>query len=384
MRIGRRILLLLCALLGAVTVLGTWCAGTASAHINSPTVYAVVDRVHPSLPPSVDVTVENGPFTILAVQNPTDTNLDVIGPDGEPFIRVGPAGALANLNSSQWYVSNSPSPSADVPEYARKQSTPRWGRVSRLPRWGLFDERVSAENGPHRHVPTTETQVTRLGEWSVPLRYGDTTVQVHGHLEYRPDLGTAVPRLTSPGELAPGVRVDLLPGSTPAIYLENSTNRTVLVRGRQGEPFARIGPSGAQVNVHSATYAEDQRAQGLRPQGAVNPLLRPSWVRVSTTSSLTWLDSRADSVGQPTGEALQEARPVTLGRWEIPLTIGGQQQRVEGETVWRPSPRYAAQVRAEAEDLPVSPLGIGAGAVSAALVVLVVWVARRPLRHSAS
>jgi hypothetical protein len=380
MRIGRRILVLLCA----VTALGTWCAGTANAHEDSPRVFAVIDRVRPSLPPGVDVRVENGPFTLLSVQNPTDTNLDVIGPDGEPFIRVGPAGALANLNSSQWYVSNSPSPSAEVPPYARRLSTPRWGRLSQLSRWGLFDDRVTTAGGTHTHVSANETQVTPLADWSVPLRYGNRTVRVFGHLEYRPDLGSTVPRLTSPAEVAPGVHVDMLPGSTPAIYLENSTQRTVLVRGRQGEPFARIGPSGAQVNVHSATYAEDQRAQGMTPRAEVDPLRKPSWVRVSTTSSLTWLDSRADdSGGQPVGAALQQARPVTLGRWQIPLEIAGRQHEIAGETVWRPSPRYAAVVRARADDLPVSPLGVGAGVVSVALVAVVVWVARRPLRAAA-
>jgi hypothetical protein len=321
--------------------------------------------------------VHNGPFTLLGVENHTDTNLDVLGPDGEPVIRVGPTGALANLHSAQWYLSSGPAASARIPATARRSSTPRWGLLSRTPRWGLFDKRVTTPVGPHRHVASSQTQVTRLGVWSIPLRYGDKRVRLYGHLEYRPDLGSTVPRITTPSQVAPGVRVEMLPGPTPAVFLSNSSRRTVLVRGRQGEPFARIGPSGTQVNVHSVTYADDRRARGLEPGEQVGRMREPAWVDVSGSPTYTWLDTRADTADEPSADALEEGKPVTMGRWRIPLEVGGRHTQIAGVTVWRPSPRYAAYVRTRGEGVRRMTLGVGGAMAAAVFVTLMLWGTRR-------
>jgi len=370
---GSTALLLACA----VACCSLLSAAPATAHENSPRVFAVVDRVAPALPAGVRIKVENGPFTILGVENRTDTYLDVLGPDGEPVIRVGPSGALANLHSTQWFLSSGPAPSAQVPPAAQRSSTPRWGRLSATPRWGLFDRRVTTPVGPHRHAGSNPTHVTRLGEWSVPLRYGNRHVRVYGHLEYRPDLGSTVPRLTTPSNVAPGVQVEMLPGPTPAVFLSNTTSRTVRVRGRQGEPFARIGPEGVQVNVHSVTYAEDRRARGLEPGQEVDPLHEPTWVDVSGSSTFTWLDTRADTADQPAAAALEEGQPVTMGRWQIPLEVGDRHTRIEGATVWKPSARYAAYVRERGDGLQRMTLGVGSAMAAAVLLTLTLRASRR-------
>ena len=386
---ARRLLLLLLLVVSVSTWVG---AGTGYADGQSASVYGVVDRVEPRLG-GVEIRVENGPFTLIAVENTTDTYLDVLADSGEPFLRVGPRGVFANLNSPQWYLSNSPEASAAVPPSAREESRPRWGRVSSAPKWAWFDERLNPQEGEHAAAIADAHEVTKLADWSVLLRYGGSKVKVDGHLEYRPLLGTTESRLTSSNEVMPGVTVNLLPGSVPGVFLENTTNQTVLVRGRQGEPFARVGPDGTQVNTRSATYADDQRARGLEPPAPVDASKPPSWVTVSDTPRFTWLESRAVyTAGRPAEEMSEDSSPVTLGTWDIPLEIDGSGYRIEGVTVWTPSKRHAdatesagSQSPAEAADEPSSPSGIGVGVGVAALSGLAlgaIWGIRRRRRTS--
>jgi hypothetical protein len=48
----------------------------------------------------------------------------------------------------------------------------------------------------------------------------------------------------------------------PALFLVNRGAEPVVVTGRDGEPFLRLGPNGAEVNRRSPTWADDARAQG--------------------------------------------------------------------------------------------------------------------------
>lgn len=385
---ARRLLLLL-----LVVSVSTWVgAGPGYADGQSASVYGVVDRVQPRLG-DVEIRVENGPFTLISVENPTDTYLDVLADTGEPFLRIGPRGVFANLNSPQWYLSNSPDASAAVPPSAREESRPRWGRVSSAPKWAWFDERLNPHEGEHMAAMTDAHEVTKLADWSVPLSYGGSKVKVDGHLEYRPLLGTTESRLTSSNEVMPGVTANLLPGSVPGLFLENTTNQTVLVRGRQGEPFARVGPDGTQVNTRSATYADDQRARGLEPPAPVDASRPPLWEKVSDTPLFTWLESRAVYAASQSAEEMSEdSRPVTLGTWEIPLEIDGSGYRIEGATVWTPSEQHGdatesagSESPVEAADEPTSPSGIGLGGGAAALSGLAggaIWGIRRRRRTS--
>jgi len=69
----------------------------------------------------------------LVVANPTATELAALDGNGQPFLRIGPDGVLANLASPCWYLSNSPNGDADVPAEAQTGARARWARVAAEP-----------------------------------------------------------------------------------------------------------------------------------------------------------------------------------------------------------------------------------------------------------
>lgn len=259
-------------------------------------VRAVVDRIDPPLP-GVRVEVEVGPFTLVSLRNDSATPVDVLDPDGLPFLRIGPQGVLANLRSPWWYVSNSPSGSADAPASADGRSPARWGRVSDRPRWGWFDPRVSGETGGHHG----ESE----GEWTLPLQYGGRPAEVHGYRKAQRTPPILRPRLTSPVPIAQGITVAVLPGRVPALFLKNTGTGVVLVRDQQGGPFARIGPEGVHVNTRSPAWPRAVRLGGA-----------PTWTRVSEAPAFTWPETRL-------------AGP---GRWRLPLELSGRRLQLTGVT----------------------------------------------------
>ncbi len=101
----------------------------------------------------------------------------------------------------------------------------------------------------------------------------------------------------------PGVAARILE-SDLAVRLTAGTVRTVVVLGYLGEPFIRIGESGAAVSKTSPTA----RGAGV----------------VEHRRSLVWHDARVRAL----------VPGVDRRRWTIPLVVDGRRARLEGE-VWR-------------------------------------------------
>jgi hypothetical protein len=139
-------------------------------------------------------------------------------------------------------------------------------------------------------------------------------------------------RLTSPPEIAPGVRVRLLPGRVPGLLLENSSAHPLLVFGTEGEPFLRIGPRGVEANLHSRAWWDSGRASGRRSEARIDASAAPEWHRVAIAPRFSWIEPRIrarSTIGLGTG-------PDTAA-WEVPMQIGGEQVRVQGKVNWKPA-----------------------------------------------
>ena len=294
-------------------------APASRAHQADPGVVAVLDAVEPPLP---GVTVEVRPSAVdqLLVSNPTPTVLTILGVEGEPFLRIGPGGAYANLGSPSWPRSNSPGGGGggSGPE--------RFVRVAREPAWGWFDHRMHADDVALDPALRQGRNVVRLSEWRVPFRYGDRAGEFRGHVEFRPVLGAF---RTAVRSLPPGVTADVLQGRVPGLFLRYAGAGPLVVLGAAREPFARLAPAATEVNLASPTYVEDLTLRGLTPTVAADATAEPRWQRVATAPALTWLDRRL------TG---QEG---TSAGWRIPLRLGATEAAIEGVTEWVPRDRSA-------------------------------------------
>src|SRR5205085_2137503 len=134
-----------------------------------------------------------------------------------------------------------------------------------------------------------------LGRWTIPFRLGDGAGEpgrLEGRFEYNPPRGTYTAVQKSSPTPAAGLKLQVVPGTVPAVFIENLTAEPVVILGRDGEPFARVGPKEGvtEVNAKSPTWAEVRpgraapaaraaREAGMRGSGSTPrwPWRRPSW-----------------------------------------------------------------------------------------------------------
>lgn len=352
-------------------------AGTGSALAHgeaNQTIRTVIDGVSPPLP-EVEVHTVASTTTALQLTNRSQEVLEVIGDGGQPFLRIGPAGVEADVNSSTWYASGNPDGVVRAPRDVELGGPPRWARVSKNPAWTWFDHRLhpAAPKLPPEAVKSA--RVAKLADWSIPLRYGGREVKIEGHVEYRPVSGQAVARLTSPPSPDSGVTLNVLPGPVPGLFVETSGNHDVTVVGEAGEPFARVTRRGAEVNLRSPTYQADRRTRGERVPVSADPQAPPSWKRVADGPRFSWLEVRAayDSE-QPPDDVLARTTPTVVKEWTVPLEIDGERVEASGATSWVPSgppPGSASSGEGLSTLLEVLLAAAGVAAVALLLVLVV-------------
>lgn len=325
MRIAR---LIAAALVGVAAIVASG-AGPAGAHEEVPGVRAVLDRVEPPLPDGVVVQARISVADQLLVENRTDTNLFVLGDDGEPFLRIGPEGTYANVKSAAWFRSNDPTGAAVPPDDVDPKAEPVWARVTPEPVWGWFDHRL--HRGQLTRPPAVDDpdKPVVLEEWTVPMRYGETAVSVKGHREYKFPSGFFTSRVMAhPSELD----VFALNGIVPAVAAAKTSTagETVTVLGEGGEPMLRWTAAGAEANEASPTWVFSQEAKGgYRRTGALEAVganEAPRWVRLRSPQ-VTWLDRR--------GQLAVEGHEPKIGDrkvWRVPVLIGDQRGEIVAET----------------------------------------------------
>jgi hypothetical protein len=351
-------------------------AAPAAAHAADPRVVTVVDAVEPPLPAGVVVQVQAGIASQVVVANPTATELSVLGRDGQPFLRVSRAGVLADLDGREFYETSNPvgSGSAAPARVQGRDLPPRFVPIGRASSWGWYDHRLHPSQ---LAAPADTTRPARLGEFVIPLRYGSTEVAVRGHVEFRPLRGTfEVTADLAPEELS-GVTVQVLQSNRlPGLFLTNTTRRSFTILGRDGEPFARFGPRGLEVNEASRTRVEDQQARGAT---TATPSTTPQFALLGG-ASLSWLDPRLRYPSEaPPEDALRRDEPTTVGRWEVPVEVEGRRTALRGEIRWIPSGASTARP----EEQRVGLLVVG-GLLAAGVLAAGVLLVRRAARARAA
>jgi hypothetical protein len=276
----------------------------------------------------------------LVVENTTDRVLEVIDERGVAFVRIGPTGVEGNLSAPAWYRGYAPEgrvPPSLLERLKKGESPePRWVRARREPTWGWFDARIDPEAKRAEHGQRA---------FAVPVRICGTASALRGRFVPEPPRkGTLRARLLSGSELAPGVRISLVPGRAASFLLQSESHETVTVLGRDGEPFVRISPAGVEANLRSATFAEVARLRGgadlaLEPQADAPT----QWQRLTDVPSYGWVDLRTAYPESDVPAAVAAGRErVELLHWSVPIRIGAADEapvvRVEGVTEWNPFP----------------------------------------------
>lgn len=125
-----------------------------------------------------------GPVPGIFVRNDSGEVLSIPGPEGEPFLRIGPQGVEANLRSPMYYLGGD-QVIRKVPPLADPSARPRWLKVSDIPVWAWLEWRA--------RVPATSEQRSVLGprertvlEWAIPARLGDAPLSISGRVDWIP------------------------------------------------------------------------------------------------------------------------------------------------------------------------------------------------------
>jgi hypothetical protein len=326
------------ALVGALAVAFT--GAGALAHTGDESSQPIFEQMTPVVA-GIDVQVAYSANYELLVANRTPQTITFLADTGEPFLRIGPAGVEGNFASPTLYDSNVPEGLSSYPDRAKPgpDVPPLWRKLAAQPTWGWYDHRLHpAGAGVVPLEIRRANKVAVLGRWTVPLRYGDQPGQLQGRFEFRPPTGSYAMVQKSPQAPAAGVKIQVVSASrVPAIFVENLSPDPVVVLGKDGEPFARIGPKVTEVNLKSPTWAGVQQALGHDPSDEADAAAAPTWSQVADTPRWSWLELRAAAPKTDPPQAIVErAGATTVRTWSIPILIGDRKSAVEGITQFVP------------------------------------------------
>lgn len=297
----------------------------AIAHEEVPGVTNVLDTIEPAPPAGITIQVTRSVADQVAIENTTTEDLEVLGDDGQPFLRIGPRGVEANLSSPDWYRSNTPEGAAPVPASAAPNSPPKWEPVSAGSAWGWFDHRLHRQ--ALTRVPTAAPgQSVTLERWVIPMRHGGRDFRLTGRRLYSRPAGAF--RHEVVGQI-PGTQAAVLQGRVPAIFLRvEEPKGELILLGEGGEPFARFARGSVEVNAVSPTWALTARSRGrLEPAPLPRSGRQPDWEPEGPAPQLTWLEPRA-----------MPARDGVDFEWEVPARRDGEEVVLRGRSVWEPAP----------------------------------------------
>ncbi len=173
----------------------------------------------------------------------------------------------------------------------------------------------------------------------------------------------------------PGVKIQVL-GYDQNYQLINKSGKVVVIKGYQGEPYARLLPDGTvEVNHNSpAFYLNADRYATATVPSSATASAAPDWHVIDRTGQFIWHDHRMHWMSTSRPPAVKDPKKKTkIYDYAIPLTVGGASTTIRGTLFW------------------VGPAGGGlpAGAIVAFVVLaagglaLIVVVRRRRAAHDA-
>ncbi|MGI8712853.1 MAG: hypothetical protein ACR2NR_06675 [Solirubrobacteraceae bacterium] len=136
-------------------------------------------------------------------------------------------------------------------------------------------------------------------------------------------------------------RVSQVPAGTHAqvvdgdlrMWMSASPKVTVEVLDYRGAPYLRFTGAGVSVNTASAMYYLNQVPVELPPTN-LDPRTPTRWQRVSRGHSYEWHDGRLHALAS----TVRAPGSDNLGRWSVPLRVGGAPTAISGALFYAPDP----------------------------------------------
>ncbi len=298
----------------------------------------------------------------IMLTNATNAQLVVLDSTGSPMLRVDRTGVYVNDRSSEARAALNPgAPGSSPAAQGASPGTglqPSWRKIATSIRVRWYERRALYQG----HAPPDLRKRTSLKSFVIPLRLGSAPLAISGVVEWKPILGSVRPSIVSVTPRIEGVAASVLPGPLPAIQLRNDSPRTIEITGRDGQPFARVGPRGVDANINSPTYRD---TRSLPPSSKK----APEWKHQQDGPVLIWLEKRAAYPGEPSDIIQASKRQTLLGRWTIPGRIDGAMPLlIQGQNSWIPIAPVGSKAD-RAGGVGTSPaVGIAAGFGAAALL----------------
>lgn len=177
-------------------------------------------------------------------------------------------------------------------------------------------------------------RILTWGAVAVALLAGAPVALAH---EGSPNFLSQINEVTPAGS---GVDVQVL-NRDDRLLLVNGSDKTVLIEGYEGEPYARLEPDGTvAVNTDSRAYYINEERDGKVgvPEG-VDSKGEPKWEEVSRTGRFEWHDHRMHWMSEDDPEVVEDKDVRTkVYDWKVPITVDGREGLIAGTLFWTPVP----------------------------------------------
>ncbi len=203
--------------------------------------------------------------------------LEVLGNDGEPFIRITPSGVYANWDHPMWYKVQTAGP-RPLPEWVTDNKLEsKWELVSKNNYYGWYDKRL-------------EKTDEHLDNWNVAITLNGKRSDISGYFKSLapPNKRTLVTVDNASSPIA-DLNAMVVPGAERAIRVSYEGDHHMVVLDEHQSPMLRFSPNGVEVNTHS---------KGWHSLGRAPAKADKQWVKVSSQAAYTWPDSRLEKQGE--------------------------------------------------------------------------------------
>jgi len=187
------------------------------------------------------------------------------------------------------------------------------------------------------------------------LAVAPTALAHQGNPNYRSVIDQVSPKF-------PGVRLQVL-NLDDRLELQNTSGKTVVVKGYQGEPYARLlGDGTVEVNHNSPAFYlnNDRTSTGTVPANA-KPGATPDWQIVDRAGSFQWHDHRIHWMSTITPKQVTDkSKRTKVFDWKVPMQVGATKTNVTGTLFWQPKPGGGIPTGALIGLVALAVLGLGA------------------------
>lgn len=123
----------------------------------------------------------------IALTNTGTDEIIVVGYEGEPYLRIGPAGTFTNLRSPATYLNATTTPTGPPPASADPAAPPEWKQISTTSTARWHDHRAHWMGSQPAVVRNDPGRTHVLTTWTIPLRRdGVDITAIRGDIRWIP------------------------------------------------------------------------------------------------------------------------------------------------------------------------------------------------------